>query len=220
MNRMIKTLSRLGIVLVVCAGSRAAAADSGWGIEVTGGSVQSVSELGLDSSPGFGLALEYRASRRLGARLGVLTSEIDSDIGFEFFDLDLLVLESNLRMTPVLAQLDVHLTPGRKVDLYLGPVLGYVRYGDIKTEVRSDLLGNEPISVGRVRTRDGFAWGGQIGMDVPLGSRGTFFTVKALYLQTEVETIEEIDDPDEDGEIDSSVDLDPLVIQAGFGYRF
>jgi outer membrane protein W len=215
---MIETVSSLGIALVLCAGSRAAAeTERGWGIEVSGGSVQSVSELGLDSSAGFGLALEYRASRRLGVQLGVLTSEIDSEFGFEFFDLDLLVIESRLRMTPVLARLDVHLTPDRKVDLYMGPVLGYVRYGDIKTEVRSDVFGNEPISVGRVRTRDGFAWGAQIGMDIPMGSRGTFFTLGATYLQAEVETSEETD---EGALVDSSFDLNPFVVQAGFGYRF
>lgn len=219
MNRMMQTISSLGIVLVVCAGSQAAA-DSGWGLEVTGGSVQSASALGLDSSPGFGLALEYRASRRLSVQLGVLTSELNSDFGFEFFDLDLLVIESSLRMTPVLAQLDVHLTPDRKVDLSVGPVLGYVRYGDLKTGVRSDFLGNEPISLSRVRTRDRFAWGGRIGLDIPLGSRGTFFTVGATYLEAEVETAEEIDELGEEGGIDSSFDLDPLVIQAGFGYRF
>lgn len=221
MKRPIQTLGIFGILLALCTVHPAAAAtDTGWSFELTGGSVQSASELGLDSSPGFGLGLEYRASRRLGVQLDVLTSEIDSDIGFEFFDLDLLVLESNMRMTPVLARLDVHLTPDRKVDLYLGPVLGYVRYGDIKTEVRSDFLG-EALSVGRVRTRDGFAWGGQIGMDVPLGSRGTFFTVKATYLEAEVETIEELDDVDEgDVEVESGFDLDPFVVQAGFGYRF
>lgn len=223
MTRTIQTLGISGILCALCAVHPAtAAAATGWGLEVTGGSVQSASELGLDSSPGFGLGLEYRASRRLGVQLDVLTSEIESDIGFEFFDLDLLVLESSMRMTPVLARLDVHLTPDRKVDLYLGPVLGYVRYSDIKTAVRSDFLGDEALSVGRVRTRDGFAWGGQIGMDVPLGSRGTFFTVKATYLEAEVETIEEIDDEGEgeEGSFESSFDLDPFVVQVGFGYRF
>jgi outer membrane protein W len=214
---MMQTVSSLGIALVLGAGSRAAAATDGrWELEVSGGSFQSASELGLDSSAGFGLGLEYRASRRIGVQLEVLTSEIDSDLGFEFFDLDLFVIESRLRMTPVLARLDVHLTPDRKVDFYMGPVLGYVRYSDIKTEVRSDFV-DEPISLGRVQTRDGFAWGGQIGMDVPMGSRGTFFTLGATYLKAEVETSE----VGEDGvEVDSSFDLNPFVVQAGFGYRF
>lgn len=217
MKRTIQTLGIFGALLAFCAVHPAAASDARWGIEVTGGSVQSASALGPDTSLGFGLGLEYRASRRLGVQLDILTSELDSE--FDFFDLDLLVIESNLRMTPVLARLDVHLTPDRKVDLYLGPVLGYVRYGDIETGVRSDFL-DESISVERVRTRNGFAWGGQIGMDIPMGSRGAFFTLKATYLEAEVETIEEIDDDGERSEIESGFDLDPFIVQAGFGYRF
>jgi outer membrane protein W len=54
-------------------------------------------------------------------------------------------------------------------------------------------------------------------MDIPMGSRGTFFTLGATYLKAEVETSE----VGEDGvEVDSSFDLNPFVVQAGFGYRF
>lgn len=218
MRPMIKTVSSLGIFLALCAGSRAVAADdTGWQLELTSVGAQSTSTFGLDSddSVGVGLDLEYRASRRLGLGLGVLTSEVGSELGLEFFDLDLLVIESSVRMTPVLARLDVHLTPDRKVDLFLGPVVGYVHYGDLRTEIRSDVLG-ESIPIDRVRTKDGFGWGGHIGVDVPIGNRGLFFTGRATYLKSELRAR----DVDEDEEGDPSFDLDPFVAQVGFGYRF
>ena len=217
MRSMIKTVGSLGIFLALCAGSRATAADdTGLRLKLTSVGAQSTSSFGLDSddSVGIGLDLEYRASRRFGLGLGVLTSKVGRELGLEFFGADLLVIESSVRMTPVLARLDVHLTPDRKVDLYLGPVVGYVHYGDLRTEIRSDVLG-ESIPVDRARTKDGFGWGAHIGVDAPIGEGGFFFSARATYLNAEVEVD---DDEAESGR--SSFGLDPLVAQVGFGYRF
>jgi hypothetical protein len=143
-------------------------------------------------------------------------------MSFGFFDQEFLTIESSLRMTPVLAGLNIHLTPGRRADLYLGPVVGLVRYDDIEIEFRGDFLGGEVIPVQRVETEDGFAWGARLGVDVPIGRRGAFFTASATYLKAEVE-VDGFDDPEGEDVEDfgsSSFDLDPFLTQIGFGYRF
>src|SRR5690349_14559769 len=138
MTGMTRNISRLGILLALATGSHAAAqtrTDRGWQVELTGLAAQSTTGSfgGYESSAGFGLGLDYRISPRLGVELDVLSSELEDEITFGFFD-EALTIETNLRMTPVLAGLEVHLTPGRRADLYLGPVLGLMRYDDIEIE--------------------------------------------------------------------------------------
>lgn len=223
MNGMTRTLSSLGIFLTLATGSQAAAqTERGWQVELTGLATRSTAGNfdGSESSSGFGLGLGYRISPRLGVELDVLSSKLEDRMTFGFFDDQLLTIESSLRMTPVLAGLDFHLTPGRRADLYMGPVLGLVRYDDIELEFGGDLLEGETVPVQRVQTKDGFAWGARLGVDVPLGRRGAFFTASATYLKAEVE-VEGFDDP-EIGEAEDfgSFDLDPFLAQIGFGYRF
>lgn len=226
MTRMTRNLGSLGILIAIATGSHAAAqtrTDRGWRVELTGLSTLSTTgSFGLESSGGLGLGLEYRISPRLGVELDVLYSELKDEITFGFFGEESLTIESSLRMIPVLAGLNVHLTPGRRADLYLGPVLGLMRYDDVEIELRGDILEGEAVPVQHLKTRDGFAWGARLGVDVPIGPRGAFFTASAAYLKAEVEMDgfegDEIDDSDDFGS--SSFDLDPFVTQVGFGYRF
>lgn len=224
MNRMTRTISSLGILCALATGSHAAAqtrTDRGWKVELTGLSTQSTTGSfdGSEGSGGFGLGLEYRMSPRLGVQLDILSSQLEDEMSFGFFDEDFFTIQSSLRMTPVLAGLNVHLTPGRRADLYVGPVLGLIRYDDIELAFSGDVLEGEVVPVQRVRTEDGFAWGARLGVDVPIGGRGAFFTASATYLKSEVE-VEGFDDPEVEDFGSSSFDLDPLVTQLGFGYRF
>jgi|SRR6185436_11042903 len=211
MKRAIQTVGSLGIFFALCSVSPAIAADdTGWRLKLGGVAAQSTN--GGDTTFGGGLGLEYRASRRLGVELSALTSELDDKVEFDFFGEDTLTIESTLRMTPVLAKLNLHLTPDHKADLYLGPVVGRMQYGDLDIEVR----GGGESARGSARTRDDWAWGAHVGVDVPVGDRGVFFTAGATWLKAQVEI--EGDPEDEEGDFRS--DLDPLIAQVGFGYRF
>lgn len=219
MNKTLQSIICLGIVLTVCSTRHAAAAENGrFQIEIDGVSARSTPGwIWGDSaeSPGVSLGLKYRASRRFGLALDVMTAKVESDTGFEFFDTNILLLESSVRMTPVLARLDIHLTPDDKVAFVVGPVLGYIQYGDLKTEIRSDFLeGSVPVE--RLRTKDGFAWGAHMGLDVPFGKNGLYFTAGVTLLKAEVETEDDADS--ELGQVE--LDLDPFIVQTGFGYRF
>jgi len=214
MNRTIQTAGSLGIFLALCAVSPATAADdTGWRLKLTGVAARATAEDGFDTAFGVGLGLEYRASRRLGVELSALTSELEDEMTFDFFG-EALTIEQSLRMTPVLAKLNLHLTPESKVDFYLGPVVGRMFYDDLEIEIR----GEGESARGSVGTRDEWAWGAHAGMDVPVGDRGAFFTAGVTWLKAEVEIEGEPEDEEEEGDFRS--DLDPLVAQVGFGYRF
>lgn len=212
MNRTIQTVGAVGILFALCSVSPATAADeTGWRLKLGAASVHPSSG---DSAFGAGLGLEYRASRRLGIELAALTSELEDEMTFDFFGVETVTIETALRTTPVLAKLNVHLTPDRRADVYLGPVVGRMLYDDMDIVLRSSLEGE--IARGRIKTRDTWAWGAHAGVDVPVGDRGLFFSAGVTWLQAEVEI--EGDPEDEEGDLQS--DLDPLVAQIGFGYRF
>jgi len=216
MNRII-TISGSLIFLAFLAGGHAAAAadqaDPGWRLKLTGASAQSTGGGGFNSSIGAGLGLEYRASEHLGIEVGAGSSQINNELGFSFFGEEDFTIESRLRVTPLLARLNFHLTPSHKGDLYLGPVAGWVRYGDLDVRVRVPGEGSLPAD--RVKNKDGFAWGAHIGLDVPFGSRGFFFTSDATYLKA---TVKPSSGSAAEGAQD--FDLDPVIVQVGLGYRF
>lgn len=226
MHRILTIASRLAFLALLAGGPAALATDltelssdqapdqaaQTWHLKLTGASVQSTAGGGFNGSVGVGLGVEYRASEHLGFEVGAVSSQVDAETGFQFFGLDLGV-ESSLRVTPILARLNFHLTPGHKADLYLGPVAGWVRYGDLA--VRLHIPGENVVVVDQVKNKDGFAWGAHLGLDVPFGQRGFFFTSDATYLKA---TVKPESQATAAGALD--LDLDPLIVQVGIGYRF
>lgn len=178
-----------------------------WQLRMSGVAASSTSGLGLWSDPraGVGVGLEYRLSPRIGLELGSLTTEVQRGT---------LSTEATFRMTPLLARLDVHFTPGRRVDFYGGPVAAYVDVGEVTTRRVIDWpLGNETRET-RVRVNDELAWGLALGLDVALGDRGAFLAFGATYLELPLEV---------SGEPRSDVRLgafDPLIAHVGYGMRF
>ncbi len=85
------------------------------------------------------------------------------------------------------------------MDLYAGPFVGLVQFGDLAFE--GDRIG----------FKDEFAYGATLGLDVPFGQGKAAFSASARYMVAGAET----------DEIDSdTIDLDPLVVLFGMGYRF
>jgi outer membrane protein W len=213
MKRIMTIVGSLVFLVLLAGGHSVAAADLsdlGWRLKLTAASLQSTGGGGSNSSIGAGLGFEYRASEHFGFEVGAVSSQIKDELGFSFGDQDL-AIESSFRVTPVLARLNFHLTPGHKADLYLGPVAGWVRYGDI--DVRVHVPGEGSFLADHVQNKSGFAGGAHIGLDVPIGTRGLFFTSDATYLKATVKPASSSDGA-------SSFDLDPLIVQVGLGYRF
>lgn len=200
--------SKTFVLLILLASAPVSAAETGWRLKVAGVHLTPTAGGAPDSNVGAGIGVEYRASRRVGIELDAFTSEVQDEQDFAFFQV-LIHLETRLEVTPVLARLNFHLTPDRRADFYVGPVAGWVRYGDLEIRARGGFT--EPTAF-RVPTDDSFAWGAHAGLDLPLGSRGLFLNAGLTYLKTEVKTVPEDAFP--------RFDLDPLVTHLGLGYRF
>lgn len=156
---------------------------------------------------GLGASAEYRFNRRLGLEGGVFTASPDLELRAEVAAQEV-VASDTLQTTAAFAGLNLHLTPERSVDVYAGPLLAYVSYGDPEFTVTA--LG---VAATAAFTSDNdVGWGAQLGADVPLGERW-LFNASLRYLDTTLEV------SDEGGEV-TSLGFDPLVATLGLGFSF
>lgn len=171
---------------------------------------------------GLGLGLEYRVTPRLGIELGVLSAEPDVDttpIGvlIEIFPPPIVLVEpTSLRVTPVTVGLNVHLTPDQPVDVYLGPLLAWVSYGDLEVTGSvvnvNDLILVAPTTVD-LGLDDDFTFGAKLGADVRAGDGPWTVSGALTYIPTSF-SVQNVPVPV------PSVDLDAIFVSLGVGYRF
>lgn len=214
MDRNPITIPTLTLLLALAAGAAAPAASDGpWQLKVSGVSAQSTAAGGDDSALGGALALAYRATPRLGVELSGLRTEFDKETSVQLFSTDF-VSELDFRMTPILARLNVHLTPGRRADVYLGPVAGYVLLSEVSHRYRpGPLVDDIPFEM---PAEDRFTWGAHAGLDVQVG-RGSSLTAGATWLDLPLEV--RVDNfTTQNGTF--SGDFDPLILHLGYGYSF
>lgn len=167
-----------------------------------------------DSAFGFCIDVERRFSDRFGLGLTLMRAEHDVDafgsetvrirddatgsVLFEHSE-SLAAPLGSVDVTPILLGANFHLTPGRRVDLYAGPFVGLIDFGDLRAEGE------------RIGFKDELAYGATLGLDVPFGQSSAGFAASARYMIAGAET-------DEVGS--ETLDLDPLVVLVGVGYRF
>lgn len=165
-------------------------------------------EADVDSELGFALSIERRFTPRLGLELGAIFAEPDLGLAASLAGFDFSASDS-VSFTAITLALNLHLTPGKPVDLYLGPVLAQVTYGDVGLDVQTP--------GGRIvqdfESDDDFALGAQIGLDIALGKSPWSIALSAKYLDTGLELT------DDDGET-TDLGFDPLILGVGFGFRF
>ena len=196
------------------------AGDRAWLLRVAGVSVDSdahavdvlgtseVLSISTSSGFGFGLDLEYRASRRLGVDFGVLSATpavgTSIEVGWKSINLS---ASADVTMTPISAGLNVHLTPDSRFDVYLGPLLAYVIYDNFTLSAGPGL--SESFT-----SENDVAFGANLGVDVGLGNDGRWTLGAAVkYIDTTLEA-----NPN-DGAA-GSTDFDPTIVGVGVGYRF
>lgn len=207
----------VGFVLLTLVTSPVAGADEGWRLRVNGywvdpdGRSTEVEPDGVrvvteaSSSLGFGVAAEYRFSRRLGTEFGFLgATAVDFEVHQQLPAGPTITFLDTTTFVPYFAGVNVHLTPGKKTDVYVGALLAYVTYTDLQITA-------PPGSV-RVGLDSDIAPGVLLGLDVPVKDRGWFFNASIRYMVADFSTSR--------GEIRESVDFDPLIVGVGFGYRF
>jgi len=161
----------------------------------------------VDDGTGLGLALEYRATRRLGVELLAIRADLDASFRLLQIDPPGPPLEQTEDLSTDLLglSLNIHLTPGRRVDVYAGPLIALVRYG----EVTANIADGEYIVLAELE--DDEALGVTLGMDVALGRSGAWAlttSLRQLWSTTEL------------AQSGRKLDVDPLIASAGIAYRW
>ena len=154
-----------------------------------------------DTGFGAGLRGEYQFGRRLGVELSALgAGSVQLSAGSAGSSVEVSTV------APVMLGFNVHLTPDRPVDLYVGSMLALVRYSDVVFRA-----GFGSVST-TVSVEDDFAWGVIAGLEIPMGSRGWQVQANLRFLDTDIR--------DSGGPISINSEFDPLIFSIGIGYRF
>lgn len=180
----------------------------------------------FDGDPGIQLSIERRLSSRWGVEVGALHGE--SIAAYESRVGDFVIEErSELDVAALTAGVNFHLAPGRRVDLYGGPLLAYFDFGDLAITSIRDYTGPECCFerleiLAEVEPSDELAWGGQIGADIQLGQGAWGLNFSARYLRTTFDTRFELEPTPgfDDDEANGEIDYEPLILGAGFRFRF
>lgn len=225
----------LAAIVCIAAANSVAAQEDRWRLRISGVGATPTGGGDQSSALGGALGVEYRFSPRLGVEIGGLTIEPQGEeVDANIITVLPLSIDSTYRMTPLLARLNLHLTPGRPVDLYAGPVAGYVHFSDVRLRYHSGYLtGPTFTSSAPAEADDQVVWGGALGLDVPLGQGGACLTLGGTYLQMPLEVrdrpgtirpagqevkVAGVLRPDGNGGFRG--DVDPLVFHVGLGLRF
>mgnify|MGYP001822666126 CR=1 FL=1 len=215
----IPVTARFIVAWAICALSTitADASDGPWQLRISGLSMNPTGEsvfvpdsgeriaFSAGNGYGFGIDLEYRASRHLGIDFGALTATPVIDVLID--EVGVISASAKPRITPVYAGLNIHLIPESPADLYIGPLVAYVVYSSF------DLVVDPWFLTEGFVTENDFGVGVNVGLDVRLGDAGWLFTAAFKYLDTTLVA----SPPDESI---GRTDIDPMIFSIGVGYRF
>ncbi len=159
------------------------------------------SHLHLDGGVGGGAELEYHFNERVGLAASALYVPWESELFFDL-DNDWESDEDDISMLAFLIGPNFHLTPGKKVDVYIGPFVGVADLGSTSYRV-----------LGETQNRSFDAdtlFGAQLGVDVPFGKGDWAAHFGVRYFDMTVELAEE----------GPEVAADPFSVEAGLAYKF
>ena len=159
-----------------------------------------------DNAIGLSVALEYRVSERLGLELGALQASPDVNLRAEIPGGPTVEASDGLAYTPITVGLNLYLTSGRPVEVYLTPVLAYVMYGDLNFSAGE--------SIASIRVDNQWTWGLSLGTNVRLGEGPWRFNGAVSYVRTALNAT----DLESGGS--RKIEFNPFAITLGFGYRF
>jgi hypothetical protein len=149
----------------------------------------------LDGAIGFEVGYEYGVTERMGIAPTFSSASHDIEIREAPFP----DLEGDVDWLALLATANFHVMRRERLDLFLGPTLGYAFWGDLAIDVfPADF-----------ETDGEFVYGASAGLDVPFGGGKWGFTAALRYLVADVTP--------EGGE---EIGVDPVQLGAGLAYRF
>ncbi len=159
---------------------------------------------------GLSLAFERRVDETLGLEFAIDFARPEHKIGVTPPGADEISATARMDLWTVRAGLNFHLSPGRPVDVYLGPTVAWLVAPGSSTF--SAEVGGHTSTV-TIDADNSFGWGGTAGADVDLGG-GWTLGLSYTYLNAEME----FTDGTEGGQ--RTLDLDPSTLRLGVGVRF
>jgi len=149
----------------------------------------------MDSAFGFQASFEFKLSELIGLEPGIAFLEHDVEVK-ESGHPDLKL--GDMSLMPLTVNLNFHVLGGDRIDLYVGPTIGYAFWGDLESEsFQQDFAAN-----------DQFLYGLNVGVDVPFGEKwGLNAALSYLAMDAEL-----------DG--GPSMGVDPFQIKIGATYKF
>jgi outer membrane protein W len=211
----LKQLTAALFVLIIA--GAAYAEEPQWNLRFRGAVVSSDEAFAVDNSAGgstiaggnaalgVGVAVERRLSDRFGIELAAMFAKVpDTDVTDSHGQAA--EIDEGPGFAPVSLSCNIHLTPERKVDAYVGPTVAFVTFGDFDLEVDEEILSYE--------ADNEFAWGVSAGADIHLGQRWSLhMAVSYLDLDMAVSEVGSADGP-------VVIGFDPLIVSAGATLRF
>jgi len=167
-------------------------------------------DVGSNSGWGFGLGLERRFSDLIGVEVGVDWSRPETTIDVFHPDVGRIHVSDDLSLWTLRAGLNLHLVSGETFDLYVGPVVAWLRPS---RELVFSATYEEQTDELRVKTSSEFGWGATAGFDLAIGEYWTV-NASASYLKADLTTT----DVETGGQ--NSSGFDPVTLRLGFGLRF
>jgi hypothetical protein len=164
----------------------------------------------IDGDYGGGLyaGIEYRPTRYVGLELGNLVGAVGTTrarYGCRYGCGS--TGSTAIGFSSLLFALDIHVATSRRVDVSLGPIIGYSWFSEI------DYDDHDYHSVA-VAIRNDIMWGGGLDVDVRVAESNWSIAITAKYLDTRIESSSRHDFE----RIDTS--FDPFMIGVGFGFEF
>lgn len=170
----------------------------------------SVAKLKADGTIGPQLSLECVLTPLIGGEVSVLqgSQEIKgSGPGFPR------AMFGRVTERPILLGVNFHVTRNRTFDIYLGPVIGWVVWGDLTPSA----VAQQEVTIGAISMHDDLAWGVNAGVDVPFAKHWAFnFDLRDLDYSARADSrpIKAVL-----GE-DLKIPIKPLIGSAGFALRW
>ena len=162
------------------------------------------------SALGAGVGLEYRFTRHVGVDVGVMAGAPKIELSQDLPIIGPVSLSDSMTTVVGTADLLVHLTPGRSIDLYVGAGLAGIRYGDLSYSLMD--LGSFDVSVDNDVT-----WSARAGIDIALGADSGWSAVGGVrYIQSTID-LWQIGTP---ADATASFDFNIFSFTVGVGYRF
>ncbi len=161
-------------------------------------------EAGGNAALGWAIGLEYRATNLIGYEVGLAyakTPDVDDTA-----DTNRNELGEGPSFMPLMAGVNFHFLDSDQFDVYAGPRIAYVRFGDVDLDVDGQSTAFDIDSE--------LAWGASGGFTYRFGESRWAVTAQATYLDLDMEITQR------DTAEDVTIGVNPLMLTLGASFRF